>query len=65
MQSKIDKMCFLLQVKAFEVIAGIYAYCVGNTWGVNVLTNSLKVSDMTKADFFELYLSRIHGKIEK
>ena len=31
MQSKIDKMCFLFEIKAFEVIAGISAYCVGNT----------------------------------
>ena len=35
------------------------------TSGVNVLTNNLKISDVTKADFFELNLSRIHGKIEK
>ena len=33
--------------------------------GVNVLTNSLKISDMTKADFFQLNLSQIRGKIEK
>ena len=32
---------------------------------VNVLTNSLKISDVTKADFFQLNLSRIHGKIEE
>ena len=30
---------------------------------VNVLTNSLKISDKTKADFFQLNLPRIHGKI--
>ena len=33
--------------------------------GVNVLTYTLKISDVTKADFFQLSLSRIHGKIEK
>ena len=33
--------------------------------GLNVLTNSLKISNVTKADFFQLNLSRIHGKIEK
>ena len=30
---------------------------------VNVLTKSLKMSDQTKADFFELNLLRIHEKI--
>ena len=35
------------------------------TSGVNVLTNSLKIPDVTKADIFKLNLSRIHGKIEK
>ena len=30
---------------------------------VNVLTKSLKMSDQTKADFFELNLPRIHEKI--
>ena len=33
--------------------------------GVNVLKNSLKISDVTKADFFQLNLSRIHGKTVK
>ena len=30
---------------------------------VNVLTKSLKISDETKADFFQLNLPRIHEKI--
>ena len=30
---------------------------------VNVLTNSPNISDMTKADFFQLNLSQVHGKI--
>ena len=30
---------------------------------VNVLTNSPNISDLTKADFFQLNLSEIHGKI--
>ena len=30
---------------------------------VNVLTNSLKISGQTKADFFQLNISRIHVKI--
>ena len=29
---------------------------------VNVLTNSLKISDQTKADFFQLNISQMHGK---
>ena len=29
----------------------------------NVLTNSPNILDLTKADFFELKLSQIHGKI--
>ena len=33
--------------------------------GVNVLTNSKKISDVTKGDFFQLNLCRIHGKIGK
>ena len=32
--------------------------------GVDVLTNSLKISNKTKADFFQLNLFRVHGKIE-
>ena len=30
---------------------------------VNVLTNSPNILDLTKADFLQLNLSRIHGKI--
>ena len=30
---------------------------------VNVLTNSVKISDQTKADFVQLNLPRIHEKI--
>ena len=33
--------------------------------GVNVLTNSKKISNVTKADIFQLNLSRIRGKIGK
>ena len=29
----------------------------------NVLTNSLKISDMTKGDFFQLNLNPIQGKV--
>ena len=30
---------------------------------VNVLTNSRNILDLIKADFFQLNLSQIHGKI--
>ena len=30
---------------------------------VNVLTNNPNILDLTKADFFQLNLSQIHGKI--
>ena len=33
--------------------------------GVNVLSNSLKISDMTKAGIFQLNFPRIHWKTEK
>ena len=32
---------------------------------VNVLTNSVKISEQTKADFAQLNLPQIHGKIGK
>ena len=30
---------------------------------VNMLTNSLKISDQTNANFFQLNISQMHGKI--
>ena len=30
---------------------------------VNVLTNSVKISDQTNADFFQLNISQMHGNI--
>ena len=30
---------------------------------VNVLTNSLKISDQTNADFFQLNISQMHAQI--
>ena len=33
--------------------------------GVNVLSNSKKISNVTKVDIFQLNLSRIRGKIGK
>ena len=50
---------------AFERVSRNSAYCNKNTCyrQINVLTNSLEISDQTKADFFQLNISRIHGKI--
>ena len=66
-QSQMDRKSFLFEIKAFEVVVRKSAYSDGNTLssGVNVLTNSLKISDATKEDIFQLNLSRIRGKIGK
>ena len=67
MQWKIQKNLLLFEIKAFEVVVRKSAYRDGEylSWGVNVLTNCLKISDVTKADIFQLNLSRIHWKIGK
>ena len=50
---------------ASELVAWKSAYCDQNTLysAVNVLTNSPNILDMIKADFFQLNLTQIHGKI--
>ena len=56
---------------ASELFAWMSAYCdenndFGNTSArklSNVLTNKPNILDLTKADFFQLNLSQIHGKI--
>ena len=40
------------------ILGGEYVYSA-----VNVLTNSPNILDLTMADFFQLNLSHIHGKI--
>ena len=40
------------------MLRGEYLY-----WVVNVLANSPNILDLTMADFFQLKLSQIHGKI--
>ena len=50
---------------------GVWTYCVKVCIlrreyvysAVNVLKNSPNILDLTKADFFQLNLSQIHGKI--
>ena len=50
---------------AFELVARNCAHCQREylLWAVNVLTNSVKISDQTNADFFQLNISQMHGKI--
>ena len=57
-QSQMDNKSFLFEIKAFEVTEYLSS-------GVDVLINSLEISDMTKAEFFQLNLSRFHLKIGK
>ena len=49
---------------AFELVRQIVHIATGNLlWAVNVLTNSVKISDQTNADFPQLNISQIHGKV--
>ena len=60
-ESQMDKKSFLFEIKSFEVVIRKSPY----RDGVNVLTNNLKISDVTNADIFQLNLSGIHWKIGK
>ena len=55
MQPTIHKKTFIFEIRAFEVVVRKSAYSDGNTLssGINVLTNSLEISDVTKADIFQ------------
>ena len=50
---------------ASELVASKSGYCDEKHVysAVNVLTNSPNILDLTKADFFQLNLSQIHGNI--
>ena len=67
MQSKIDKMGFCSGDKS--VWNCCRKICILRreylSSGVNVLTNSLKISAVAKEHFFQLNLSQIHGEIGK
>ena len=67
MQSEIAKKPPFYKTKVFEVVLRKSAYLRREylSSGINVLTNSLKVSDVIKADSFQHNLSRIRGKIGK
>ena len=59
MQKKIKKIFFDLDIIAFELLSlNTCFYCQREYWssGVNMLTNSLKMSDTSKTEFFELIL---------
>ena len=45
---------------AFELVARNCAQREYLLWAVNVLTNSVKISDQTNADFFQLNISQMH-----
>ena len=56
MQEKIQKIFFDFEIIAFELVALDTRTYWGRIFaiGVNMLTNSLKISDTTKTEFFEL-----------
>ena len=58
------KKSFIFEIMAFELVPKLCTlqreYLLS---AVNVLTNSLKISDQTNADFFQLNISQMHGKI--
>ena len=58
-------MSFIFRKMAFELVARNCATLQQEYlfWAVNVLTNSIKISDQTNADFFQLNISPMHGKI--
>ena len=65
MQEKIDKKSFIFETMAFELVPAKLCTLQREylLWAVNVLTKSVKISDQTKADFFQLNISQMHGKI--
>ena len=64
MQYKNQKKSFVFEIISFEVFAANSGYCDGNTCQqVNILTNSPKISALTNAEFPQLNLSQIHGKL--
>ena len=65
MQKKIQKIFFHLEIYAFELVA-LKTPLTDREYlssGVNMLTNSLKISDTTKTEFFELVFFQSDQKI--
>ena len=65
MQEKIQKKSFVFEIMALQSCCVKFSMFRQEYLSslVNVLTNSVKISDQTKADFPQLNLPRIHGKI--
>ena len=65
MQKKIEKIFFNLEIIAFELVALNTRFTETEylSSGVNMLTNSLKISDTTKREFFELMFFQSDQKI--
>ena len=67
MQKKLEKIFFDFQIAAFELVSlNTCPYCQRYfSSGVNMLTNSLKVTDTTKREFFELIFIQSDRKSHK
>ena len=67
MQKKLEKIFFDFQIVAFEFVAlNTCSYCQRYfSSGVNMLTNSLKVTDTMKTEFFELVSIQSDRKSDK
>ena len=65
MQKEIRKIFFKLEIIPFELVALTLAFTEWKHFslGVNMLTNSLRISDATKIEFFALNVFQIHKKI--
>ena len=63
MEEKIDKKFFIFETMAFELVPSKLCTLQREylLWAVNVFTNSVKISDQTNADFFQLNISQKHG----
>ena len=56
MQQKIQETFFDFEILAFVLVALVIAFTEGEylSSGVNMLKNKLKISDITKTEFFKL-----------
>ena len=64
MQETIEKMYFVFEIMPLQVVAKFSMFRREYLSSVvNVLINSVKISDQTIADFFQVNLRRIHEKL--
>ena len=56
MQQKIQQIIFDFEINAFELVASVIRFTEREhlSLGVNMLTNSLKISYSTKKEFFKM-----------